>query len=295
MMLAARFSQLPGPLQGGIWMMTGALSFTIMTTLIREVAQDIHPFEIAFFRILTNLLFMLPFVFRVGTAAAFRTDNRKIYMFRALVGVVFLMSFFPGAAMLPISDSQALIFTAPLFASVMAVLFLGEVLRVRRIAALIIGFVGALIILRPGLQEISTGALLVLIAAGANSTSHIIVKYAMRSDHPDQAVLYLSLFVTPLMLLPALYVWITPNWTQLGLMVAIGALATINQRCVSRAFASADATAVLPFDFARLPFAAIIGFLVFAELPDLWVWVGGGVIFVSSVYIAHREAIAARS
>ena len=115
------------------------------------------------------------------------------------------------------------------------------------------------------------------------------------TDHPDQAVLYLSLFVTPLMLLPALYVWITPNWTQLALMVAIGALATINQRCISRAFASADATAVLPFDFARLPFAAVIGFLVFAELPDLWVWVGGGVIFASSVYIAHREAIAARS
>ena len=134
-----------------------------------------------------------------------------------------------------------------------------------------------------------------LIAAGANATSNIIVKYAVRSDHPDQAVLYLSLFVTPLMLIPALFVWITPDWTQLAMMVAIGAFATVNQRCISRAFVSADATAVLPFDFARLPFAAIIGFLVFAELPDLWVWVGGGVIFVATVYIAHREAIAARS
>lgn len=293
-MVSERFSALPGPLRGGIWMMTGALCFTIMTTLIRDVAQDIHPFEIGFFRILTNLIFMMPFVFRVGLTTAFRTDNRKIYMFRALIGVIFLMTFFPGAALIPVSDAQALIFTAPLFATIMAVLFLGEILRVRRIVALIIGFAGALIILRPGFQEISLGAVLVLIAAGANATSHIIVKYAMRSDHPDQAVLYLSLYVTPLMLIPALSVWITPDWTQLGMMVAIGALATVNQRCITRAFASADATAVLPFDFARLPFAAVIGFLVFAELPDFWVWVGGGVIFVASVYIAHREAVAAR-
>jgi drug/metabolite transporter (DMT)-like permease len=291
---ASRFAALPDSLRGGLWMMSGALCFTIMTTLIRDLAQDIHPFEIAFFRIAANVIFMIPFVLRVGAATAFRTNNHKIYMFRALVGVTFLMTFFPGAAMIPVSASQALIFTAPLFATIMAVLFLGEILHVRRIAALAIGFAGALVILRPGLQEISLGAILVLVAAGANATSHIIVKYAMRADHPDQAVLYLSLYVTPLMLIPALFVWTTPDWSQLGMMVAIGAFATLNQRCVTRAFASADATAVLPFDFARLPFAAIIGFLVFSELPDFWVWIGGGIIFTSSVYIAHREAVAAR-
>ena len=95
-------------------------------------------------------------------------------------------------------------------------------------------------------------------------------------------------------MIAALFVWRTPNLEQLGLLVAIGALATLNQRFQSRAFASADATAVLPFDFVRLPFAGIIGIVALAELPDPWVWAGGVVIFAASVYLARREARMAR-
>ena len=96
--------------------------------------------------------------------------------------------------------------------------------------------------------------------------------------------------VTPVMFVPALFVWTWPTLDQLLLLFGVGVFATLNQRFLSRAFAATDATAVLPFDFARLPFAAIIGFLVFAELPEIWVWLGGAVIFGSSVYIAHSEA-----
>ena len=291
--LANLFRSLPAAVRGGLWMMSAAGAFTVMTALIRDVATVVHPIEIAFFRSLVNLILMLPFVVRTGRAA-FRTDNHRIYLFRGLVGFTFLMTFFPGAAMIPVSDSQALIFTSPLFATVMAIVFLGETMHVRRIVALIVGFCGALVILRPGFQEVNTGAVLVLVAAVAYATSNTIVKFTTRSDHPDQTVFFLGLYTTPLIAIPAWYVWTTPSLEQLALMVAIGACATANQRFLSRAFASADATAVLPFDFARLPFAAAIGFIAFSELPDIWVWLGGGLIFGASVYIAYRETKAGR-
>ncbi len=274
-------------------MMSAAASFTIMTTLIRVVGQDIHPFEIGFFRTVTNLLLMIPFVCRVGPSV-FKTDNHKAYALRGLIGFVFVTSYFSGAAMIPVSDSQALIFTSPLFATLFVVLFLGEKIRARRMVALGVGFVGAMIILRPGFDAISIGAALVLVGAMTNGASNAVVKYTTRNDHPDKVVLFLMLYVTPLIAIPTIFVWKTPTWEQLGLMIGVGFFATLNQRFLSRAFAGADATAVLPYDFIRLPFAALIGWLVFLEFPDIWVWLGGAVIFGASIYIAHRESMASR-
>ncbi|MEE8333961.1 MAG: DMT family transporter [Alphaproteobacteria bacterium] len=275
--------------RGGLWMLAGALSFTLMTALIREVAQEIHPFEVGFFRTVVNFLLILPFAIRTGRSV-FTTSNHRLYAFRGLVGVVFLMTFFTGAAMIQVSDSQALIFTSPLFTTVLAVLFLGERLRMHRISALVIGFAGALIILRPGFTALNIGALLVLMGALANATSNAIVKHSTRTDHPDKVVFFLMLYVTPVMAIPAAFVWTTPDLRQLVLMIGVGIFATLNQRFLSRAFASADATAVLSFDFARLPFAALVGWIVFSELPDIWTWIGGAVIFSASIYIAFRES-----
>ena len=280
-------------LRGGLYMIGAAASFTIMTALIRVIAQEIHPFEIGFFRTITNLILMIPFVLRTGPTV-FQTENHKVYALRGLIGVAFVMSYFSGAAMIPVSDSQALIFTSPLFAAALVVVFLGEKIRGRRMFALGIGFVGAMIILRPGFDAINLGAVLVLIGAMTNGASNALVKYTTRKDHPDTAVLFLMLYVTPLIALPTVFVWVTPSWEQLGFLLAIGFFATLNQRFLSRAFAAADATAVLPYDFSRLPFAALIGWFVFSELPDFWVWVGGAIIFAASIYIAHRESLASR-
>jgi drug/metabolite transporter (DMT)-like permease len=275
-------------------MMAAALSFTIMTTLVRDVARDVHPFEIAFFRVLTNLVLMMPFVWRTGRDIL-TSGNHKAYVLRGLFGFLFLMTYFPGAALVPISDSQALIFTSPLFATAMAVLFLGERLRARRVTALVIGFCGAIIILRPGFDAVNMGALLVIIGAFANAASNVVVRHTTRTDHPDKAVFYLMIYTLPLITVPALLVWTTPTLEQLVVLVGVGFFATLNQRFISRAFAAAEATAVLPFDFVRLPFAALVGWIVFAEVPDIWVWIGGAIIFMASVYIAHREAQASRT
>jgi len=284
---------LPPAVRGGLWMMFAALSFTVMTTLIRHVAVEVHPFVIGFYRCLVSLLLLLPFAVR-ARHTVFHATGQGFYVLRGFIGLTFLMCYFTGASMIPVASSQALIFTSPLFAAVLAVLLLGEIVRTRRIVALIVGFAGALIILRPGVAEFSLGAGLVLIGACANATSNVIVKHKTRTDAPDTVVFFLALYTTPLILVPALFVWQWPTLEQLLWMVAIGIAATLNQMGLSRAFHAADATVVLPFDFSRLLFAAIIGYLVFAEFPDVWVWTGATVIFAASIYLAHREALAAR-
>lgn len=266
-----------------------AASFTLMTALIRETAPGVHPFEIAFFRALVNLVLMLPFAIRVG-AAGLKTTNHKVFALRGVCGLVFLMTYFSGAALIPVAESQALVFTSPLWGALLAVLFLSERVYMARSLALIAGFAGVLIILRPGIVEVSLGALLVLAGALAAAVSNTIVKFTARTDHPDAIVFYQMVYVTPMIFVPALFVWTWPTFEQLLLMFGVGFFATLNQRFLSRAFAAADATAVLPFEFARLPFGAVIGFLAFGELPDIWAWIGGAVIFSASIFMVRREA-----
>lgn len=286
--LRTPWNKFPAVIRGGLWMTGAAASFTVMTTLIRQAAADVHPVEIAFFRALVNLVLMIPFALRAGRAGL-KTNSHKIFLLRAVCGVWFLMTYFTGAALIPVADSQVLIFTSPLWAALLVVVFLGERLTVTRGQALAAGFIGVLIILRPGFVQISFGTVLVLAGALAAAASNTIVKFTTRTDHPDAIVFYQMMYVTPMMLVPALWVWTWPTLEQLLLMFAVGFFATLNQRFLSRAYAAADATAVLPFEFTRLPFAAILGFLAFAEVPDIWAWAGGAVIFSASLYMVHRE------
>ena len=274
-------------------MTAAAMAFTVMTTLIRETAKSVHPFEIAFFRALVNFVLMIPFALRAG-ATGLKTNNHKAFALRGVCGLVFLMSYFSGAALIPVAESQALSFSSPLWGSLLAVLFLSERVTRTRAFALTAGFVGVLIILRPGVVQVSAGALLVLTGALAAAASNTIVKFTTRTDHPDAVVFYQMVYVTPLIFVPALWEWIWPTLEQLLLMFGVGFFATLNQRFLSRAYAAADATAVLPFEFTRLPFAAVIGYLAFRELPDIWAWIGGAAIFGASLYMVQREARAAR-
>lgn len=279
---------MPAAIRGGLWMVASAASFTVMTALIREAAAHVHPFEIAFFRALINLFLMIPFALRTG-GAGLKTRNHTVFLLRGVCGLVFLMTYFSGAALIPLADSQMLVFTSPLWSALLAVIFLGERVNAVRIQALVAGFVGVLVILRPGLEQVSLGVLLVLAGALAAAASNTIIKFTTRTDHPDTVVLYQMIYVTPMILVPALWVWTWPTVDQLLLVFGVGVFATLNQRFLSRAYAAADATAVLPFEFARLPFAVLIGFMAFGELPDIWTWVGGAVIFGASIYMVRRE------
>jgi drug/metabolite transporter (DMT)-like permease len=283
------FSQAPAPLRGAAWMSLAALAFAGMTALVRVIGKDMHPLEITFFRNFYGLLFMAPWLIRVGWGGL-RTTRIGAYGLRGIFGLAAMSLWFWAVTMMPLGEAVALSFTAPLFASLAAVMILGERMGVRRSLALVTGFVGALIILRPGLITISIPAMLVITSSVFIACAVTMVKILARTESTSAIVTWMGLYLTPMSLIPALFVWRMPSLEETGILIAIGGLATLGQIGMTRAYAATDVTIALPFDYARLPFAAVIGFIAFAETPDVWTWLGAFVIAGATVYIAHRES-----
>lgn len=289
--VSERFDALPGAIRAGFWMILTAAMLAGMIALIRHVfeAHGVHAFEIAFFRNLFGLVFMLPWLMRVGWAGL-RTEKLGLYTVRAVFGIMAMLSWFWAVSQMPIAEAVALSFTVPLFGTVLAVLVLGEVVRVRRWTATVLGFVGAMIILRPGVEAVGLPALAALASALFIAVAMTTVKMLSRTEPTNAMVIYMVIFLTPMSAVFAVPVWTTPSWAALGWMAGIGALATLGHQCMTRAFKAADATVVLPFDFTRLIWAEMLGIWVFGEVSDAWTWVGAAVIAGSVIYIGHREA-----
>jgi drug/metabolite transporter (DMT)-like permease len=290
---SARVAGLSAPVRGALLMTGAAVGFAAMTGIIRHVSAEMHPFQIAFFRNFFALLVMLPWAVGAGLAGI-STRRLSVHVWRAVIGLAAMLCWFSALSLLPLAQAVALNFTTPLFATAGAALFLGEVVRVRRWTATAVGFLGVLVIVRPGAEEVSLAALLPVAAAFAMAISVLVVKSLSRTEQPAAIVFYMTLLMTPLSLVPALTVWQMPSWSALGWMGLVGLTANGAHLLLTRAYRIADASAVLPFDYARLPFTAAIGYVAFAEVPDLWTWVGAAVIAAATFYIAHREAAQAR-
>lgn len=280
---------LSGPLRGALWMVLAAASFAALTAVIREVSGSMHPFELAFFRNLFGLLFMLPLLLRSGPAML-KTGRLPLHAFRSTIGLAAMLCWFTAVSMMPIAEATALSFTTPLFATVGAALFLGEIVRFRRWAATVAGLIGALVIVRPTGIDIGFASTLVLGASAFMAMAALSIKSLSRTETPGTIVLFMGLIMTPMSLIPALFNWTTPGLADYPWFVVLGLLATVGQIALARAFASTDVSAVLPFDFSRLIFTAILGYLFFSESPDAWTWAGAAIIFSAALYTAHRES-----
>ncbi|MEJ2016271.1 MAG: DMT family transporter [Limibacillus sp.] len=291
--LSARFDALTGPVQGALMMTLGCLGFSAMNILIRYASAELDPFQIAFFRNLFALVLMLPWL-AGHWPEALSTKRFKLHFWRAAVGLTAMLLWFYSVAVLPLSEAVALNFTVPLFATAGAALVLGEVVRARRWTATVIGFLGVLIIIRPGFSEVTWIMALPVVAAAFMAASVLLVKTLSATEAPVTIVLYMNLLLTPLSLIPALFVWQWPSVEVWLAVIATGFIATGAQIMVTRAYKVADASVVLPFDYTRLPFIAVMAWLVFGQTTDLWTWIGAGVIAASSIYIAHRESRIAR-
>ena len=225
---------------------------------------------------------------------AARTDRMGLHVFRAVVGMLAMFIWFTAVTLVPLAEAVALNFTLPLFATAGAALFLRETVGLRRWGATACGFLGMLIILRPGFNEITYATWLPVIAAFFMAVSVLTVKRLSATESPATVVLYMNLFMTPLSLPPALLVWNWPSLQAFLACVALGLLAMIAHLALTRSYAKADASAVMPFDYMRLPFIALFAYALYGETADGWTWLGAGVIALSTFYIARREAYLAR-
>ncbi|NKB47996.1 MAG: EamA family transporter [Alphaproteobacteria bacterium] len=281
------------PVRGALYMVISAFFFAVTAGLIRFATREVHPFEAAFLRSFAGLVFMLPLVMRGGMALV-RMKRPRLYFVRGILSAAGTLMWFSALAVIPVGEAVALNFTAPLFATMMAPFILHEVVRARRWTACILGFIGVLIMLRPGIEAVTLGALLSIGSAATIGCNMIIIRVVSQEDNVRTVVLAFSFYLSVFTLVPALAVWQTPSWEVLGAMVLGGVLSTLAHLLLTRAMAIAELSAIAPLDFVRLLFAAGIGFIWFSEVPDIWSAVGAVVIAGSAVYIARREALAAR-
>lgn len=283
------------PMTQAVTLMVAAqLSTAFQNVTIRLAADDgIHPFEIAWIRGIIGFAMVAGWILWHERRIPRPKAVAKLIA-AGFAHVAAMMSFFWGVALMPLNESTALSFAAPLFATIGAALFLSETVRARRWIAVMIGFSGVLIVLRPGMVPFGFGTGLVLFSTVAFAAVTLLFRSLRGTDKAATIVFYQSFFFTILTTAPASTVLTTPSPFGFAMVVLVAILGTFGMVAYTRAFALAEASAILPIEFARLPFIAIVAFLVFGERPDQWVWLGAAVIFGSTLYIAHREASVAR-
>ena len=275
-------------MRGIVLMCLSTIAFSIMHGLVRFVSEVLPPFQIAFFRNIFGLAFLLPLLMR-SRFAILRTKQIGLHALRGVINMAAMLMFFTALAISPIAKVTALGFTAPIFMAILAVLVLGERFRIYRWSAIFLGFVGMLIILRPGLVAIDTGALLVIGSAALWAVAMIIIKIQLRTDSSLTIVAYMGIFLGVFSIVPAVWVWQPFGLQTLGFMVLIGLFGSIAQMAISESLKETDSTALMPFDFLKLIWTAMIGVWFFSEIPDIYTWIGATVIFLSGLFIAIRE------
>jgi drug/metabolite transporter (DMT)-like permease len=283
------FTLLPPSAQGAIWMTLSAVFFAAQAGIVRYLSKDLHFIEISFFRALFGIVVMLPWLMRSGVGVL-RTSHTKLYVTRGLLSTIAMYGWFGSLTLIPIGDATAISFTFPLFIALAGVLLLKEPAHATRWIALAVGFAGTLIVVRPGFQEVNIGVFMVIGGGVCIAFSAMILKVMLRTDTPDKAAIYQSIYMLPFAFVAVLFVWEWPTPEQWFWGFMLGAGSTTAQRLYSRAFATGDVGSITPFDFTRLPFAIAIGFVIFSELPDVWTIVGGVVIFCSSVFAGQTES-----
>ncbi|WP_417513406.1 DMT family transporter [Minwuia sp.] len=270
------------------WMLVSAIGFAAIMVIIRELADDLPIFVLSFWRNMFAVLLFVPWILRVGISGL-KTDRLPMFTLRSLFMVASSIMLFYAAVLIPIGEATAITFTSPLFATVLAVFVLKEKIGWRRGLALATGFAGMLIILRPGVEAISPGALLAIGASVLFAYVVILGKQLSSSESPELVILLLSVINLPLSLIPALFVWESPSGDQWLWLIGLGIAANVNMYGIQRAVSVGEASLTQVFDFVRLPVSALAAWWAFSEVPDKWMWAGAAIIFAAAVYTTRRE------
>lgn len=284
---------LPTQTRAALLMLGSTGFFALMVIAIRLASETLHTFEVAFFRCFFGLIAALPLLLRHGPGLL-RTQQLPRYAVRCILGTLAMFCGFWAIGNLPLAQAVSLSYSTPLFVTIFAVFWLGEVVRARRWTAVVLGFIGVMVIVRPGTEGFSAGTLVAVSAAVISSVVAIQIKQLSHTEPADRIVILTTLFWIPLSLLPALAVWEWPQGITWLWVASAGVLGTAGHMLWTRALKIGDVSALQPISFMQLPIVAVLAFLLFGEGIDGWTIVGAAIIFLANGYIAHREAQLAR-
>ncbi len=279
--------------RAALLMLGSTVFFGLMAVAIRLASESLHTFEIAFFRNFFGLAAALPLLLKHGPGLL-RTTQLPRYLVRCVIGVLSMFCGFWAIGHLPLAHAVSLSYSTPLFVTIAAVWFLHEQVRARRWAAVIVGFIGVLVIVRPGTDSFSAGSLVALSAAVLSGIVSIQIKQLSYTEPADRIVLWTTLLWVPLSIVPALFVWEWPRGITWLWVMAAGFLGTGGHMLWTRALKLGDVSALTPISFMQLPLVAVLGWLLFDENLDRWTVLGAAIVFAANAYIAHREAQLAR-
>jgi drug/metabolite transporter (DMT)-like permease len=286
-----RWQALPPNMRGILWVGLSGMLFALLNVFTLIPSQHLNPYVMAFMRYFFGTLMLVPIVMKLGLHRAMSTNRLPLHLFRGAIHACGMFLWFVGLPLTTLASITALGFTGPIFVTIGAALFLGEKVRMRRWIAVLVGFAGAMIIIRPGVGDLGIGAICILISTPIFSTSNLISKALARTETANKIVIWQHLTILVFAFPVALYFWQTPAPSDLLWFIAAGLCGTLGHICQQNGYQLADITLLQPIGFLSLLWNALLGYFLFVQQPDVWTFVGAAVIFASALYISHREAV----
>lgn len=295
----AAYSALPAATRGVILMFLCAMGYAFTFVTVRQLSASYSVYELVLFRTAIGTAVQLPWLLRVGIGAL-RTSRWKLYGLRAFLVYSGNLSWFYALSHMPLADATALSFLSPLISAIVLAVWLREKLHGSRIAALLLGLAGALVIIRPGFAEIGLATVAMIYTACAYGAAIAFTRGLTLTEDPNAVVFYMFAINVPIAFGPAMAHWTMPVLGDAGWIAAFALLSFLSQVFMTKSLALAEAAVVMPSFYLQLPLVALLGFVVFAQMPDLWLIPGGLLIVGGSYYSVwsesrRRRAAAARS
>ncbi len=274
-----------------VWMVVSVICFSVMSLCVKQASNaGVEPFQIVFARVLFGFIVILPFAVIAGPRSVLATKRPLRHMLRSMVGVSAMAMLFFAFSKLNMTETVALNFTVPFFVTIGAVLFLGETIRMRRIAATVVGFLGVLVVAQPWSQALVWAQLLPLLAAVLMATAFLVVKDLVKTESTIRMVTFQGFWMSVYTVVPAMLVWKNLSLEIWILLIVAGFIATAGQWALTLAARQGEASAVMPFDYLRLPFVALLELTILGVIPQVASLAGGAIIAIAAIYIARREA-----
>ena len=279
-----------GLLRAVIFMVIGGVSIALMQAAVKLISFELHPFIITLYRAGLVFVVLLPVLFWRGRAV-FNTSSFRLQVVRGGIGGLGMLCVFTGLSMISLAEVTVLLFTVPIFATLLSIVFLSEKVGVRRWTAIFVGFLGILIIARPQ-GSVSTGHLFILCAALSWSTSILIAKKLTEKDTVISITFWQAMGCVPLAFIASLFVWELPSFVQLGTLLGIAALGTVGHAMLYAALKVGQVSTILPLDYIRIIWSAGLGFILFGQLPTLHLYAGSLLIIAATAFLSYREVTA---
>ncbi len=280
---------LPGNLRGILWITMGTIAFALNDVLIKLLGKKFGPMELAFCRYSIGLLILSPLFFQMGWSGL-KTHRPGIHLTRLIIACIAQLGVFYSVIHLYLADATAIAFSRPLFTTIVAVLLLSELVTSRRWIATAVGFVGVLVMVRPGHAGFDPVALIALISACTFAIANVLIRMMASTEPPNRILFYYHTGGALVFLVPTIILWQKPIGIEWVLLVGIGIMTTVGMTGFIRAFSAGEANAVGPMEYVRLIYAGILGYSIFGEVPDYWTFAGAVIIILATIYIARDEA-----